>query len=204
MAVQSAAPDRPDTFDSALVARCRAGEAAAWRELVQHYRRLVFSYPRRAGLDESASEDVFQEVFAILHTKLPAIERDSGLPKWIATTAHRVTLRALEKRRKARRDPIARERLSETPEEAIGRWERLNAVREALDAIGDRCRTLLEALVAASESDGERPQYALVAERLGVPVGSLGPTRARCLAKLLERLRTSGIDPADLPLEGPD
>ncbi len=204
MAVRGAAHERTDTFDLALVARCRAGEAAAWHELVQHYRRLVFSFPRRAGLDQAACEDVFQEVFAILHAKLPAIERDSGLTKWIATTSQRVTLRALERRRKARRDPVARERSSESPEEAIDRWERLNSVREALDAIGERCRALLEALIAATETDGERPQYALVAERLGMPVGSLGPTRARCLAKLAERLRASGIDPMQLPTEEPD
>jgi RNA polymerase sigma factor (sigma-70 family) len=204
MALSGAAPDRSDTFDFALVARCRAGEAAAWRELVQHYRRLVFSYPRRAGLDEAACEDVFQEVFAILHAKLPGIERDTGLTKWIATTAHRVTLRALESRRKARRDPIARERSCEAPEEAIDRWERLNAVREALDGIGERCRSLLEALIGATETDGERPQYALIAERLGMPIGSLGPTRARCLAKLAERLRDAGINPERLPADEAD
>lgn len=189
--------------DEELVARCRQGDASAWRELVQHYRRLVHSVPRRAGLDEETCDDVFQEVFAILHTKLASIERDSALPKWIATTARRVTLRAIERRaRDRKRRGQGLEAVSEledatrpgslaTPDEAVARWETQERVREALESLGQRCQSLLETLVAA----GDRPDYGLIAERLGMPTGSIGPTRARCLAKLLDQLRARDLGP---------
>lgn len=177
-----------------MVERCQRGDPAAWQELIEHYRRLVYSVPRRAGLSRDACDDVFQEVFAILHAKIAMIERASGLPKWLATTARRVTLRRREADARAARVEVRVDvsdaagstgRAMETPEAILGRWERISAVRSAVERLGPPCTALLEAIALA----GERPDYGVLAERLGMPLGSLGPTRARCLSKLLAQLR---------------
>lgn len=180
----------------ALLERCRAGDASAWDELVRLHRRLVYSVPRGAGLAADACDDVFQETFAILLRRLPEIRSGDALPKWLATTARHVTLRRLRsERRRADRD---RARASEPVldagdlESALERWERLSAVRDAFAALGERCRELLRLLLVEGTSD-----YRSIGERLGMPVGSIGPTRARCMARLLEGLRDLGwTDPS--------
>jgi RNA polymerase sigma factor (sigma-70 family) len=176
-----------------LVERCRSGDAAAWDELVRGHRRLVYSVPRRAGLDAAACDDIFQETFAVLLRKLPELRVPEGLPKWLATTARHLTLRLIRRRtREVRRDSPPIEGCDDSAEAAIDRWERRELVRGAFESLGGRCRELLEAVVTSPS-----PDYRAVSERLGMPIGSIGPTRARCLARLLERLRERGfVDPA--------
>lgn len=190
----------PSGLDTDLVERCIEGDGRAWRELIEHYRRLVYSVPRRAGLPADACEDVFQEVFTILHAKLAHLERTTALPKWLATTARRATLRWLDRRARDER-LVAEERMAdaaptdvrESAEEVVQRWERTTLVRDAVERLGPPCQSLLEAIARA----GERPDYRILAERLGMPVGSIGPTRARCLAKLLTALRLVGLGVLD-------
>ncbi|MDY7109156.1 MAG: sigma-70 family RNA polymerase sigma factor [Planctomycetota bacterium] len=186
----SSADAEPPADDETLVRACRAGDEAAWREIVTRYGRLVFSIPRRYGLDPEASEDVFQEVFSILVQQLPAIQNPTGLPKWLITTTHRVSCRAIRSARgKGARVQDGVDPGAPPPEEAL-RWERQHLVREGLRRLGGRCEELLTALYL----DHEHVSYRHIARRLGMPVGSIGPTRARCLGKLMEILRTAEGD----------
>jgi RNA polymerase sigma factor (sigma-70 family) len=178
--------------DTMLIARCRAGDAAAWPMLVARYQRLVFAVVRRAGLDEHAAADVFQTVFMRLLQHLDRIAEPARLQAWIVTTAKR---EALLQRRRARREVAAEVGHDATdddhdiggtaadgapgPEQTIDHWQQLMQVREALDRLDPRCRRLLQALFA-NESVG----YDELSRQLDMPVGSIGPTRARCLAKL--------------------
>src|SRR5215475_11346356 len=75
--------------DEALVLACRRGDAAAWETLIARYQRLVFSIPRRAGLDADLSAEVFQQVFTVLLEKLDRIEQPRYIGAWLATTARR-------------------------------------------------------------------------------------------------------------------
>jgi len=164
------------------VAACIAGEEAAWNELVCRYGQLVFSIPRRYGLDRDSCEDIFQEVFTILVRQLPGIRRRTGLPKWFITTTHRVC-RSWFRRARRRAEEISRVvEAPAPPPELIEQWERCQAVRQALRRLGGRCRELLTALYA----DQAPESYEDVARQLDMPMGSIGPTRARCLGKLLE------------------
>lgn len=176
---------------TALLDRCRAGDAAAWDELVRLHRRLVYSVPRGAGLAADACDDVFQETFAILLRRLPEIRSGEALPKWLATTARHVTMRRVrgDRRREARDRGSEPEPALDAGalESALERWERLSAVRDAFAALGERCRELLRLLLIDGNAD-----YRSIGERLGMPVGSIGPTRARCMARLLEGLRDLG------------
>jgi RNA polymerase sigma factor (sigma-70 family) len=178
--------------DASLVARCRQGDAAAWALLVQRYQRLVYAVVRRIGLDEHAAADVFQTVFARLVEHLPKLTQPERLQAWIVTTAKRETLRTREKGRRnvslTREDndgePLDEDDLvDEAPltEDALSDLQQLHLLRLGLDLLDTRCRSLLD-LVFRDED--EALPYAEVARRLGMPTGSIGPTRLRCIDRL--------------------
>ena len=178
--------------DAALVARCRSGDGAAWAVLVRRYQRIVYAIAMRTGADEHAAADVFQTVFSRLHEHLPRLAQPERLQAWVVTTAKREALRVRQVGRRTvsmtRADDADGAAIEDTiaddaplAEEALDRLQQLNLLRTALDRLDPRCRDLLTLLFA---DDDERPAYDAVARRLGLPVGSIGPTRARCLAKL--------------------
>jgi RNA polymerase sigma factor (sigma-70 family) len=182
----------PHEDDAALVARCLRGEGAAWSVLVQRYQRLVYAIARRIGLDEHGAADVFQTVFARLVQHLPRLAEPSRLQAWIVTTAKREALlqRKLGQRSLSmtRADDGADEAsewnvADETPiaEEALSDLQQLNNLRVALDRLDERCRSLLLLLF---RDEDERLSYEEVARRQGTSIGSIGPTRSRCLDKL--------------------
>lgn len=182
--------------DTQLVARCIAGDGTAWTALVQRYQRLVYAIVRRIGLDEQAAADVFQTVFTRLIEHLPRIADPSRLQAWIVTTAKREAL--LQRKRGQRTESITRHAnrgdgadsdgsewdiADDTTgaEEAMADLQQLNQVRAGIDRLDDRCRELL--LLLFGDEDSKLP-YEEVARRLSISVGSIGPTRSRCLDKL--------------------
>jgi RNA polymerase sigma factor (sigma-70 family) len=177
--------------DATLVARCLTGEAAAWTALVQRYQRLVYAVVRRMGLDEHAAADVFQTVFSRLIVQLPKISQPERLQAWIVTTAKRETLRTREKGRRHvsltreddEGDAVEDMLVDDAPlaEDALSDLQQLQLLRTGMDQLDERCRSLLT-LVFRDED--EHLPYDEVARRLGVPTGSIGPTRSRCLDKL--------------------
>ncbi len=190
-------PLETEDSDARLVARCRAGDGAAWTALVNRYQRLVYAIVRRVGLDEHTAGDVFQAVFARLVQHLPRLVDPSRLQAWIVTTAKR---EALLQRRLAMRtvsmtradaddgaDPGAAgpdwEPADDAPiaEAALEHLQQLHVVREGLERLDARCRDLLLMLF---RDEDELLSYQEVAGRLAIPVGSIGPTRSRCLDKL--------------------
>jgi RNA polymerase sigma factor (sigma-70 family) len=181
-----------DEDDAALVLRCRRGEGAAWAALVHRYQRLVYAIVRRFGLDEHWAADVFQTTFARLIEHLPRIADPERLQAWIVTTAKREALLAL--RRGQRTVSITRNEDdgdetaefdiaddAQLPDDALADLQQQDQVRQALDRMDTRCRELLLMLF---RDDGDKLPYEEIAQRLGVAVGSIGPTRARCLGKL--------------------
>jgi len=181
-----------DEEDAALVARCRRGEGAAWEALVHRYQRLVYAIVRRAGQDEHAAADVFQTVFARLLAHLPRIADPHRLQAWIVTTAKRETLLTLRRGQRT----VSMTRVDDggddatefdvaddapLPEDVLADLQQQDLVRRALDRMDERCRDLLLMLF---REDGDKLPYEEVAQRLCMSVGSIGPTRARCLSKL--------------------
>jgi len=179
--------------DPSLIARCLDGDETAWADLVGRYDRLVFAVGRRAGLSQEDAEDVFQVVFSTLYRRLDGLRDQDRLASWLITTTHREAIRV---RRHARpHDELADELpATDAPTEHVVERELMSqTVREAMAGLDQRCASLLRALFLESEQ-----AYATIAARLGIAVGSIGPTRARCLAKLKALLDKRGFVPADV------
>lgn len=186
------APATGQRSDAALVQACRKGDAAAWEELVHRYQRFVHEIPRRAGLDEQASAEVFQDVFLALIQSLEGIEQPERLSAWILTTAKRATWRMVRRRSAARTGQTSIDEETEEapdaqplPEDVLLRLEEQHAVRTAMADLDERCQRLLKLLFYTSKP----PAYGDVAAQLGIAEGSIGPIRARCLERLHRRLR---------------
>jgi RNA polymerase sigma factor (sigma-70 family) len=180
--------------DKQLLLACRDGDQAAWEALIRRYQRLMYAIPRRAGLDNDQAADVFQDVFATLFQKLDDIDQPERLHSWLVTTARRKTWRIISNKR-ATRNTVGDEDSSvdelanvpdnaALPDEVLVKLEEQHRVRTAVAALDDRCRKLLTLLFY----EAEPPSYAEIAISLGTSEGSIGPTRARCLEKMLRLL----------------
>jgi RNA polymerase sigma factor (sigma-70 family) len=190
---QSAGGDGPAApTDAELVERCLSGDSRAWDTVVTRYAGLVYSVPRRYRLPDDLCEDVFQSVFESLIRSLESIRDAQGLAKWLLTTAHRECWRTIRAARPALdEEALAGIPVNEPPDERLENWERRHRVHLALTRLGGPCERLLRALFLGRH---ER-SYERIAEELGIPVGSIGPTRARCLRKLVEHVRE--LDPEE-------
>lgn len=185
--------------DEGLLQACRRGDEAAWEALVRRYQRLIFAIPRRAGLDEDLAAEVFQEVFATLLESIATITQPDRLQAWLVTTAKRKTWRMVRRETAARPFAGDDERADAEmysvadaqllPEAALQKLEEQHLVRTALGELDTRCRELLTILFYRAEP----MPYTEIAARLGTTEGSIGPTRARCLRKLLGLLQKKGI-----------
>ena len=184
--------------DTTLIERCLAGDEAAWEALVRRYANLVYGISARVGLDADEAADAFQAVFVIVWRSLVLLKEPQAFPGWLATIARREALRmARGRERQARRD----QRMSADPtarvlpsgaspaDESVEGAERAALVGHAVERMDARCRELLRVLF------WERPSlsYDEVADRLGMPLGSVGPTRGRCLEKLRAVLSELGF-----------
>ena len=184
-----------DYSPKALVRACIRGEAAAWDRLLDDYGRLIWSIARRAGLNDEEAEEVFQRSWVAIVEGLSRLKKPDRLGSWIAaTTRHQVYRFFSESARHRRSVPLKPGDEFDVPskvEEALEDEQRNQAMRESVDRLANRCRTLLRLLFF------EDPplDYESVAERTGLAIGSIGPIRARCLTqvkKIFDRLYHQG------------
>jgi RNA polymerase sigma factor (sigma-70 family) len=174
--------------DPVLVQSCLDGDERAWAELVQHYARLVYSLPRRYGLSAADAEDVLQNVFSIVLRELKTLRNYTRLSGWLITITHHETFRQKSRGRQAglEEPPIVEIPLSD---DDVSRWEREELMRQALERLAP-----LESEIVMSVFAQDPPSHDELAARLGIPRGSIGPTRGRCLRKLETILTEMGID----------
>jgi RNA polymerase sigma factor (sigma-70 family) len=184
------------------------GEQAAWDTLVDRYAALIYSIPLKYGFHEADTADVFQAVCVALLEKLGTLREPRGLAAWIITTTSRQCL-AVVRRQARERDRsdgglVAVESAvidpDLLPEDELLALERRYMMRSAIGQLPPPCRRLIEALFAealasGSDSASEHATYRQLADRLGVSINSLGPTRARCLTRLRRLLTAAGYTP---------
>ena len=167
-----------------LVIRAKNGDQQAWDALVERYAPLIWSICRRYRLGSADAEDVNQSVWLILVDQLAALREPAALPGWLATTTQRECGRVLRAARRTQpgrqvpEDSIPDEQAA-TAEDELLKAERHAALREAFICLPPSCQQLLAMLI----QDPPVP-YAQISAALGIPVGSIGPTRRRCVNKL--------------------
>ena len=174
-----------------LVRRAIAGDTRAWERLIDKYGRLIWSITREFRLAESDAADVFQTTWMRLIEHIDRIEQPDRIGSWLAVTARNECLRhvAAQKRIVLVHENVELESadLDEPPvDEALLAAERAQHVRAAMSRLPTEQQQLLELLMADPPVS-----YAEISDQLGLPVGSIGPTRGRCLAKLRVLLEAS-------------
>jgi RNA polymerase sigma factor (sigma-70 family) len=184
----------------ALVSAAAAGDRGAWQSIVERFGGLVWSVARAHRLSHADSQEVFQTTWLRLTEHIGRIAEPSRVGGWLATTARHESLRLL--RTGARLtgiddlDVLPAVGVDNDPESAViaaeeadTRAARLRRVWSAFERLPGRCADLLRVLIASPP-----PSYADISAALGMPVGSIGPTRARCLQRL--RALLAQPDPA--------
>lgn len=174
-----------------LVRRAAAGDHWAWERLVDQYARLIWAITRGFKLVESDAADVFQATWLRLLENIDRLEQPARVGSWLAATARHECLRSVAARKKVllvHDDITLKDGVAHEPDvdEKLLAEESARVVREALSCLPWRWRRLVELLMADPPAS-----YAEISDQLGLPVGSIGPTRGRCMARLRVLLQTS-------------
>jgi RNA polymerase sigma factor (sigma-70 family) len=178
-------PSQPDRSEriARLASAARQGSEAALGEIVTELSPLLWQVARAAGLNSSDAEDVLQTVWLRLLDHLDDIHTSAALTGWLVTTTRREAWRVSAAAR--RQLPADTELLSMLPDPGPGSEEQVilddqrRILWQAIGQLSTRCQELLRIVAFVP-----RPDYAAVAAEIGMPTGSIGPTRGRCLAKL--------------------
>ena len=168
--------------DAELVSRCRAGEQAAWNELVERFSRYVYAICHQAfRLSDADAEDVFQEVFARVYENLGRLRSDDAVRPWIAQLTRRLCIDRF--RSGGREGPADSEELdSPVIDETLAGLDEALTVRACLDAVGDPCRDILDRFFCRDES------YKAIGDALDLPAGTIASRISRCLGKVKAEL----------------
>jgi RNA polymerase sigma factor (sigma-70 family) len=192
-----------------LVTRAQNGDQRAWDALIERYAPLVHAICRRYPLSRADAEDVSQNVWLRLALQLGNLREPAAVAGWLATTTRRECGRAL----RAASSPHAAvcvpdaenipDSQSKTAELDLLIAERHAALREAFATLSPACQQLLALLI-----QDPPVSYAQISDTLGIPIGSIGPSRGRCLDKLrrhpaIAALMNGDDDHAKAGLRGP-
>lgn len=168
-------------FD-ALVVAALAGDALAWDHLVDRLQRVAWRAIAGFDLSDEDRKDAFAATFFRLYERLHTVREPAKLPGWVATTARNEVLTLLRGRRRAAPTELTDEQLpavEHEPAAALLQQELHAALHAGLARLSAACQQLLHLLTADPPLS-----YAELGELLGLPHGSIGPTRQRCLDRL--------------------
>jgi len=176
-----------------LVRRARQGDQLAWDQIVARYSGLLWAVTRSYRLARAQADDVAQTCWLRLVEHLDRIQDPEHLGAWLATTARRESLRVL--RAAAREAPVPDEVTAamldieaDSPELLAVLSDQATRLWQAFRRLPEHCFRLLRSLLAAPA-----PSYAEVSAALGMPIGSIGPTRMRCLKLLRSQLEATEL-----------
>jgi RNA polymerase sigma factor (sigma-70 family) len=184
-----------DSDDPGVLVRAAAsGDETAWAALVERFSGLLWSVARAHGLGNADAEEVFQTTWLRLTEHVGRLKEPERVGAWLATTARHESLKTIRAgRRTTPTDDVERldvtspdatpEAVAVATEDATAEADRLRRVWDAFQRLPERCRELLRVLVAVPPLP-----YVEIAAMFGIAVGSIGPTRGRCLRQLRELL----------------
>jgi RNA polymerase sigma factor (sigma-70 family) len=167
-----------------LFSRYRAGDEDQMAELVKILTPILWHTARASRLDTAAAEDVLQTVWLTLVRKADTITEPLAVLQWMVVTTKREAWRVARTQARVRPEDLEAEGAlrsddTESVEDAVLRATSDHRLWQHVEGLPERCRALLRVIAFA-----DRPDYAELAQALGMPQGSIGPTRGRCLAKL--------------------
>ena len=166
----------PEPTDAALVARCRAGDDAAWGQLVERFSRYVYAICSQGfRLSQHDTEDVFQDVFTKAYENLSKLRNDDAVRPWLAQLTRRL---CIDRLREATREVPAEELEPDGLDETIDALDEAMAVRQAMARIGEPCGDMLDRFFARDQS------YRTIGDELDLPAGTIASRISRCLEKL--------------------
>ena len=180
-------PESLSTRAAGLFRAYRNGETAVMGELVTLLTPVLWHTARAQRLEREAAEDVVQTAWLALVRNTESINDPQALLQWLIMTVRREAWRVLK--RDGRSEPAEFEDneivspVHEIPEERVLQDDGDGRLWQHIASLPERCQALLRVIAFS-----DRPDYAAVAKALGMPVGSIGPTRGRCLAKLRAQL----------------
>jgi RNA polymerase sigma-70 factor (ECF subfamily) len=180
------APVASAPSDAELVQRCRDGDGEAWTLLVERYSRYVYAVSVRGfRLSEHEAEDVFQDVFLRIYDRLHTLRNAEALRPWIAQLTRRCCLDRLA----SGKGEVPDEDAPEGADEVLGDLEQAMDVRAALGLLDENCREMLDRFFARDET------YRVIADALGLPMGTVASRISRCLDKLRSQLEGRNLVP---------
>lgn len=183
-----------DDTDWTLIQACRRGDAHAWEAVLDKYERLVYSIALNYGLHADDAADIAQLTFTILLQSLDVFDENVHLGGWLATVSRRHIWRLIDRHRREGsylshddNQAVVSQLPDNTGTLPFQQWETIEWLNMGLTALDEKCRQLLLLLYFGKE----QPSYQDIAAQLNLPVGSIGPTRARCLVRLRKLLQNS-------------
>jgi RNA polymerase sigma factor (sigma-70 family) len=180
--------------DQQLVSSCLDGDERAWDVLVEKYKSLVYSIAVKYGAPPDEAADLFQMVWIDVYKELDSLRKRSSLRSWlISVTRHN----CYHWRQRRQREALRRSTITDLESDSrlvvapvsLDEAERDQLVREAVFALPERCRTLIQLLFYSQPA----VRYSELAQQLGLAVGSIGFVRGRCLKRLQRNLKRHGL-----------
>lgn len=179
-----------------LIRNCISGDEAAWKLFFELYGRLIYTIPARFGFSSPDCDEIFQEASLEIVSRLSSVQQPERLQAWIVTITRRTCIRRF--RQKTDKNTIGLDEWEPAEDSVMdeGVLSRLQLAEERIllhRAMGEldlKCQLLLTELFLSDEE----LSYAEIGEKLNIPVGSIGPTRKRCIDALrtvLEQMQNS-------------
>ena len=162
--------------DHDLIQRCLEQEQDAWKELIGRYQRLIYSVARSFCPQPEDTADIFQQVCLEMHRTLHQLRNEETLPAWLITVTRRRTYAFLRNQK----PEVPIEDFDAAVDAGVESLAQEFELERAMARLPDRCERLLRLLYF----DVAEPSYVDIAQKMTMPVASIGPTRARCLEKL--------------------
>jgi RNA polymerase sigma factor (sigma-70 family) len=169
------------------VAELKAGDEQAWDRFIADYGGTILAVASRFNLSHDDREDLFQNTCLSAVRSIQTLRNPARLSSWVYSIAYRLVVDMLRRRRGTSLErhgggnpPIASAAQGASVEDSLVWAQEIARLHEALGRLEDRCRRLLRALYLCDQP----LSYLEIARREGIPVGSIGPTRARCLKKM--------------------
>ena len=180
-------PDTLATRAASLFTAYRDGEEDRMGELIVLLTPILWHTVRAQRLDRPSAEDVLQTTWLALVRSADSIADPRAVLQWLIVSARREAWRVMRRDGRVEPQDIAGDDVvtppDDVPEEIVLREAREGQLWQHVQRLPEKCRELLRVIAFA-----DRPDYAATARALGMPVGSIGPTRGRCLAKLRAQL----------------